>query len=80
VVVHRCCGLVLRPHAHPLAVLCLLQVPAHKAAIKTHGPCPVHRRSFEPVKSMVGFTGYANKSRQAAAAGSAGGSAAAEGR
>ncbi len=25
--------------------------PAHRAAIAEHGPCPLHRRSFEPVKS-----------------------------
>lgn len=26
--------------------------PKHMAAIKEHGPCPLHRRSFEPMKSM----------------------------
>ncbi len=26
--------------------------PKHLAAIREHGPCPVHRTSFEPVKSM----------------------------
>ena len=25
--------------------------PAHRAALAEHGPCPLHRRSFEPVKS-----------------------------
>lgn len=25
--------------------------PAHRAALAAHGPCPLHRRSFEPVKS-----------------------------
>lgn len=25
---------------------------AHRQAIAEHGPCPIHRRSFEPVKSM----------------------------
>lgn len=27
---------------------------AHRKAIAKHGPCPIHRRSFEPVKSMCG--------------------------
>jgi ribonuclease HII len=31
-------------------------VPAHMAAIAKHGPCEIHRRSFEPIKSMTGFT------------------------
>ncbi len=26
--------------------------PRHLAAIKKHGPCPLHRRSFEPLKSL----------------------------
>ncbi len=26
--------------------------PKHLAAIKEHGPCPLHRRSFEPLKSL----------------------------
>lgn len=26
---------------------------AHVAAIKAHGPCPIHRRSFAPIKGMV---------------------------
>lgn len=26
---------------------------AHREALEKHGPCPIHRRSFEPVKSMV---------------------------
>lgn len=25
----------------------------HRAALERHGPCPIHRRSFEPVKSML---------------------------
>lgn len=25
----------------------------HRAAIMEHGPCPIHRRSFEPIKSLV---------------------------
>ena len=25
---------------------------AHIEAIKKYGPCPLHRRSFEPIKSM----------------------------
>jgi ribonuclease HII len=25
----------------------------HVAALKKYGPCPIHRRSFEPVKSLV---------------------------
>jgi ribonuclease HII len=36
-------------------------VPAHLAALKKHGPCDIHRRSFEPVKSMVGWTRDAAK-------------------
>ncbi|MBL8060816.1 MAG: ribonuclease HII [Chthonomonas sp.] len=27
--------------------------PEHFAAIREHGPCPIHRRSFEPVRTMV---------------------------
>lgn len=27
--------------------------PEHFAAIREHGPCPIHRRSFEPIKSLV---------------------------
>ena len=26
---------------------------AHMAALALHGPCPIHRRSFEPIKSML---------------------------
>lgn len=26
--------------------------PRHRAALERYGPCPLHRRSFEPVKSM----------------------------
>lgn len=26
---------------------------AHKAALRTHGPCPVHRKSFRGVKELV---------------------------
>lgn len=26
---------------------------AHREAIAKYGPCPIHRRSFEPIKSMV---------------------------
>jgi len=29
---------------------------AHVAAIRKHGPCEIHRRSFEPIKSMVGWS------------------------
>jgi len=28
-------------------------VPAHMEAIARHGPCPAHRRSFQPVKGML---------------------------
>jgi hypothetical protein len=48
-------------------LLLLVQVPAHKAAIQQHGPCPEHRRSFEPVKSMTGWAGYRQKAKAAAA-------------
>ena len=27
----------------------------HRDAIALYGPCPIHRRSFEPVRSMVHF-------------------------
>ena len=27
--------------------------PAHLAALSTHGPCPEHRRSFEPVRASL---------------------------
>lgn len=30
---------------------------AHVAAIRRHGPCPIHRRTFEPIKSMVAARG-----------------------
>ena len=29
---------------------------AHVAAIRKYGPCEIHRRSFEPIKSLVGWT------------------------
>jgi len=28
--------------------------PMHLDALREHGPCPLHRRSFSPVKEMVG--------------------------
>jgi ribonuclease HII len=28
--------------------------PAHLVALRTHGPCPIHRRSFAPIKSVDG--------------------------
>ncbi|WIA32462.1 hypothetical protein OEZ86_003282 [Tetradesmus obliquus] len=46
-------------------------VPAHKTAIQRHGPCPEHRRSFEPVKSMTGWAGYGQAAKAAAAAAAA---------
>lgn len=27
--------------------------PEHLAALRAHGPCPLHRRSFEPVRSLT---------------------------
>ena len=27
--------------------------PEHLAALRTHGPCPLHRRSFAPVRQLV---------------------------
>merc|ERR1719354_169412 len=30
--------------------------PEHKALIKKHGPCEIHRRSFNPVKTMLGWS------------------------
>ena len=29
--------------------------PEHLAALQTHGPCPIHRRSFAPVSQMALF-------------------------
>ena len=29
--------------------------PAHLAALRTHGPCPHHRRSFAPVREAAGI-------------------------
>ena len=26
---------------------------AHRAALQAHGPCPIHRRSFAPVRSVL---------------------------
>lgn len=26
--------------------------PAHKAAVRKHGPCPIHRLTFAPLKTM----------------------------
>jgi ribonuclease HII len=28
-------------------------VPRHLAALREHGPCPIHRRTFAPIKHMV---------------------------
>jgi len=28
--------------------------PRHLAALRAHGPCPVHRRGFAPVKALLG--------------------------
>ena len=28
---------------------------AHLAALKQHGPCPIHRRSFSPIKEQLGL-------------------------
>eukprot|EP00983_Pelagomonas_calceolata_P074281 1152493-Pelagomonas_calceolata.AAC.7 len=28
-------------------------VPEHTAALRTHGPCAIHRRSFQPIRSMT---------------------------
>ncbi|KAG2439786.1 hypothetical protein HYH02_010421 [Chlamydomonas schloesseri] len=46
-------------------------VPQHMAAIHTHGPSAVHRRSFEPVKSMTGWTREKEVAADAAAPGTA---------
>lgn len=29
-------------------------VPAHLAALAQHGPCPLHRKSFAPVRNIIG--------------------------
>jgi len=31
-------------------------VAAHVAAIHAHGPCPIHRKSFNPVRTMLKWT------------------------
>ena len=31
--------------------------PEHLAALREYGPCPLHRRSFEPIKSMLAGDG-----------------------
>ncbi|GLI66232.1 hypothetical protein VaNZ11_009971 [Volvox africanus] len=46
-------------------------VPAHMEAIRKHGPSAVHRRSFEPVKSMTGWSREAALAAEAAEAASA---------
>jgi ribonuclease HII len=28
-------------------------VPAHLEALETYGPCPIHRRTFAPVKAVI---------------------------
>jgi ribonuclease HII len=28
--------------------------PAHLEALRRHGPCPLHRRSFGPVRALLG--------------------------
>ncbi|EFJ51591.1 hypothetical protein VOLCADRAFT_87765 [Volvox carteri f. nagariensis] len=43
-------------------------VPAHMEAIRKYGPSAVHRRSFEPVKSMTGWTREAALAATGAAA------------
>lgn len=30
--------------------------PGHFAAVRKHGPCPIYRRSFEPIRSMTGWS------------------------
>jgi len=29
----------------------------HIRALKEHGPCPIHRRSFNPVKELLSLAG-----------------------
>ncbi|KAG2498364.1 hypothetical protein HYH03_003623 [Edaphochlamys debaryana] len=59
-------------------------VPAHMEAVARLGPCPVHRRSFEPIKSMTGWSREAMLAEEAAARGEgaeeAGGAAALAGK
>lgn len=65
-------------HQHVLAadnVTCmpmfLLQgyaVPAHYAAIEAHGPCDIHRRSFQPIRGITGWTREAQLAQEAAEA------------
>jgi ribonuclease HII len=33
--------------------------PYHLAALSEHGPCPHHRRSFEPVRVALGIESFA---------------------
>lgn len=47
----------------------------HLAAIREHGICAEHRKSFEPIKSMVGFTCVENVVKNTTAIGSKGESA-----
>ncbi|KAL6762475.1 ribonuclease H-like domain-containing protein [Haematococcus lacustris] len=42
-------------------------VPEHLEALRRHQPCIIHRRSFEPVKSMTGWSRAAQLAEEAAA-------------
>uniref|UniRef100_A0A7S3QKU4 Ribonuclease n=1 Tax=Dunaliella tertiolecta TaxID=3047 RepID=A0A7S3QKU4_DUNTE len=43
-------------------------VPEHTAALRTHGPCAIHRRSFQPIRSMTSWTRAKQLAEEAAAA------------
>ncbi|KAF5835865.1 ribonuclease H-like domain-containing protein [Dunaliella salina] len=43
-------------------------VPEHTAAIRAHGPCAIHRRSFQPVRGITGWTRAGQLAEEAAAA------------
>lgn len=48
-------------------------MPAHLAALRELGPCPIHRRSFEPIKSMTGWSRDSRKATASKTRGGAGG-------
>ena len=54
--------------------------PSHMAAIYKHGPCPIHRRTFAPVKHMVAAEAAAASAAGAGASVAASPSAAPSGR
>lgn len=43
-------------------------MPAHYTAIAAHGPCEIHRRSFQPIRGISGWTREAQLAQEAAEA------------